>query len=38
MIVASVIKVSPVEVVKRTSVPLAVGTIATLIYAYFLYA
>lgn len=38
IIVASVIKVSPVEVVKRTSVPLAVGTIATLIYAYFLYA
>ena len=38
IIVASVVRVSPIEVVKRTSVPLIVGTIATLIAAFIRYA
>lgn len=38
IIVASVVKVSPVEVVKRTSVPLFVGFIATLIFTLIRYS
>lgn len=38
IIVASVVKASPIDVVKRTAVPLAVGTIATLIAAFIRYA
>lgn len=38
IIVASVVKVSPIEVVKRTSVPLLVGFIATLIFTLIRYS
>ena len=38
IIVAAVVRVSPIEVVKRTSVPLLVGFIATLIVSYVRYA
>jgi DcuC family C4-dicarboxylate transporter len=38
IIVASVVRVSPLEVVKRTSVPLIVGTVATLIASFIRYA
>ncbi|EEH8810754.1 C4-dicarboxylate ABC transporter, partial [Salmonella enterica] len=38
IIVASVIKASPVDVVKRTAIPLAVGTIATLIVSFIRYS
>ncbi len=38
IIVASVVKVSPVEVVKRTSIPLLVGFIATLIFTLIRYS
>ncbi|WP_447885268.1 C4-dicarboxylate transporter DcuC [Serratia fonticola] len=38
IIVASVVKVSPIEVVKRTSVPLLIGFIATLIFTLIRYS
>ncbi|HHQ6602434.1 TPA: C4-dicarboxylate transporter DcuC [Serratia fonticola] len=38
IIVASVVKVSPIEVVKRTSVPLLVGFVATLIFTLIRYS
>lgn len=38
IIVAAVVRVSPIEVVKRTSVPLIVGFVATLILSFIRYA
>ena len=38
IIVASVVKVSPIEVVKRTSVPLLIGFVATLIFTLIRYS